>query len=221
MAPTTLHYPGEVVQQVELSLEWLDMRALTYHERGSTVRSKGVHVSGIIKHIAHLRRLYKDDDQLDEMPTVVLLGSAFEESAVRLYDDMVWQPGEIERDGVFGSPDGRSVMADQLAILFKIMTCWVLAEFKFTYKSRRHRQDIRAEQTWMMQVMDYLWMDADTYRASDGNYYVWLHVLWACDNYVMPFRPKYMKYLVRFTEQELVRNWAMMLKYKQFAIREG
>lgn len=206
-----IYYPGEVLEQTEISLEWLDMRNLTYHPRIVHPRSKGVHVSGIIKVLAEKMKLYKAGDELDDMPTVVLLGTAWEEAAARLYPEMDWQPGEVSRDGIVGSPDGRSNNA------FRLM----IDEFKLTYKSNRNRQDIRAEVTWMMQVMSYLWMDAVNYPVVDGLYEARLHVLWACADYVMPFRPTYIRYLIRFTEAELVRNWKLMLKYKQFAIREG
>lgn len=203
-----IYYPGEILEQTELSLEWADMRSLTYHPRVVHTRSKGVHVSGIIKVIAEKRKLYKSGDDVDDMPTVVLLGTAFEEAAARLYRDMYWQPGESSRDGIIGSPDGRSQMLAPLGTLR-----WaVLDEFKFTYKSRRTRQDIRAEQTWMIQIMSYLYMLGWDHAR--------LHVLWACNDYVMPFRPVYIRYLLRFTQEELERNWAMMLKYKQFAVRE-
>lgn len=224
MTTANIYYPGEILEQTELSLEWADMRSLTYHPRVVHTRSKGVHVSGIIKVIAEKRKLYKAGDDVDDMPTVVLLGTAFEEKAVQLYNSLEWQPGEVKRDGIAGSPDGRHV-ADIGELedwyFFASDTVRILDEFKLTYKSLRYRQDIRAEVLWMMQVMDYLWMDEEVYRASDGYFYARLHVLWACSDYVMPFRPRYIRYLLRFTQEELERNWAMMLKYKQFAVREG
>lgn len=235
MSQTLLHYPGEVLEKTELSLEWSDMRNLTYHPRVARPRSKGVHVSGIIKVIAEKRKLYKPGDELDDMPTVVLLGQAFEEQAARLYSDLEWQPGEVQREGVAGNPDGRSPLFLPPNMLSTGAVCVgrLLEEFKLTYKSNRYRQDIRAEQTWMMQVMDYLWMDELTYRADRSGmqsanpymsigewFYARLHVLWACADYIQPFRPTYIRYLIRFTEQELKTNWAMMMKFKQFAVKE-
>lgn len=214
--PTLLHYPGEVIEQTELSLEWSDMRNMTYHQRVVRPRSKGVHVSGIIKVIAEKRKLYKPGDELDEMPTVVLLGQAFEEQAARLYADMEWQPGEVKRDGVVGSPDGKHY---RFSMPMGTFGYDVLDEFKLTYKSSRYRQDIRAEQAWMIQVMSYLWMDESVYRVN-GMFHVRMHVMWCCADYVMPFRPVYIRYLLRFTEQELITNWAMMMKFKQFATKE-
>lgn len=206
--PTNIHYPGEVLEQTEIGLEWMDLQKLTRHQRVEHTRSKGVHLSGVIKVVALKRGLLKSEDEVDEMPTVVLLGVAWEDAAVQLYPDLAWQPGEIKLDGIAGSPDGYSSCN-----LFDGGDDWeCVDEFKLTYKSNRNRQDIRAEQMWMMQVMGYCKME--------GFFFVKLHVLWACDNYVMPFRPKYIRYLLRFTQQELDANWALMLKYKQFAVRE-
>jgi hypothetical protein len=206
--PTNIHYPGEVLEQTEIGLEWMDLQKLTRHERPQHVRSKGVHLSGVIKVISQKRGLLKEEDQTDDMPTVVLLGICFEDGAVQLYEDLIWQPGEVKKDGIIGSPDGKSPILGYLDTELG----WMVEEFKLTYKSNRYRQDIRAEQMWMMQIMGYLKMMGLTVAR--------LHVLWACDNYVMPFRPKYIRYLIRFTQEELDQNWKLMLKFKQFAIRE-
>jgi hypothetical protein len=213
-----IDYPGEVIEQVELSLQRDDLRDLTIHPRVIHPRSHGVHVSGVIKVIAIRQKLLKDEDQIDDMPTVVLLGTVWEEAAARLYRDMVWQPGEVGLDGIYGSPDGSTPIDLEWYKLLGIHASInagnrIVDEFKFTYKSNRNRQDIRRERLWMMQVMAYLKMMGLTVAR--------LHVLWACDNYVMPFRPKYIRYTVRFTQAELDRNWALLMKFKQFAVREG
>lgn len=208
---TNIYYPGEVVEQTEIGLEWMDLQRMTRHVRLVHTRSKGVHLSGVIKEIAIRRKLLTVEEQIDDMPTVVLLGIAWEDAAVQLYPHIIWQPGEVELNGIYMSPDGEH---SGIFVPPNFDTpVNVLDEFKLTYKSNRNRQDIRAEQMWMMQIMGYL--------KAKGWLWARLHVLWACDNYVMPFRPKYIRYLIRFTQDELDRNWAMMLKYKQFAVREG
>lgn len=221
--PTNIHHPGEVLEQTEIGLEWMDLQKLTRHTRPVHVRSKGCHLSGVIKVVAVKRGLITDEDQIDDMPTVVLLGVAWEDAAVQLYPRLIWQPGELELDGIKMSPDGEdfvtyteSLPMETGSVLLVERVTYVdiptTEEFKLTYKSNRNRQDIRAEAMWMMQIMGYL--------KAAGRTHARLHVLWACDNYVMPFRPKYIRYLIRFTQDELDQNWKMMLKYKQFAVRE-
>lgn len=233
-------YPGEVLAVTEVTLDWDDMNARCFHQRPDRARSPGIHVSDIVRFLALKQGLLKikpnphpTDDMIDMMPLVVLLGDSFEENAARLYPKMHWQPGQYSRDGVSGNMDGISPLSvyvphDMEDLRREVASTYygrkVVDEFKLTYKSRRHRQDIRGERMWMWQVMDYIKILSSYPEAlgmtkrgvdhPDAVYFAVMHVCWAVDDYVMPFRPRYFRYLMRFTQQEIDRNWVLHQKYK-------
>src|SRR5262245_27067297 len=100
----------KVLSQVEVKLEWSDLDEMVFHGRGSGARSQGVHVSGILKHIALKMNMFKEEDRQDEFPLRMLLGMGFEEQSARLHD-IWWQPGEYvlfedEDVPIYGWPDG-------------------------------------------------------------------------------------------------------------------
>jgi hypothetical protein len=121
-----------------------------------------------------------------------------------------WQPGEWERDGVYGTPDGvgECLVPDidlgdlaRTGTRSKKVPC--LEEFKLTWKSLGKRRDITKELGWMWQLM--------------GNCYVLglqvarLHVCWVNGEYGegyfgMP-APVYMRYTIRFSEGEMEAFW--------------
>src|SRR6266571_1050494 len=77
-------------------------------------RSKGVHVSDILQYAWYgsssdedrERKKKEADEDLEILPLRMALGLAWEEWVAGLYPEMEWQPGEFEKDGIIGSPDG-------------------------------------------------------------------------------------------------------------------
>lgn len=217
-----------VLETVEIQPEWSDLDNLTYHARPEPVRSPGVHVSDVLRHVAIQGRMYTEEDRADEMPLRILLGLAFEEMAARLYEDMWWQPGEMSWDGIAGSPDGITQIVYEAEEMIGLpdrrghYAAWCVDEFKYTGKSQRVKggkadelKDIRTEWMWMQQGMSYV----NLLRRAYGKRYARLnkcrfHICWKYGAYVRPMQEVYMRYLVEFLEPELLGNWALLMTSK-------
>lgn len=236
----------EVLEQVDIKLEWSDLANLTYHPRQDEMRQAGItHVSDVIRHVAIQHGQFTNEDREDEMPLRILLGLAFEEAAARLYRDMHWQPGQLEWDGVVGSPDGSTIIPYPHVVPWTTdnpfplpQGYWVggapcVDEFKYTGKSQRIKgaktradgqvdpndlKDIRTEWTWMQQGMAYV----NLFRRVLPDLYeaakmclCRYHICWKYGDYRFPLTERYVRYLVRFTEAELRGNWAMLQAHKK------
>ena len=211
----------KVLDIAEVSFNWDDLNNLTYHPRPEARRSGGLHVSDVLKYIALKLNMFKDADREDGMPLRILLGLGFEEQAARLYRGMKWQPGELELDRVYMSPDG-------LSFLPGLGYC--VEEFKYTGKSMRVKggradelKDIRSEWMWMQQGMAYInGYRRRVNRASAANdtemNLARFHICWKFGVYgEYPQTERYRRYLVKFTDAELKGNWDMILKHKDEA----
>jgi hypothetical protein len=98
----------KLLAETEIPIRWTDVDGRVPKDKiGSEIRSSGVHLSGIIRYCLDLD---KGDRDPDFMPLCMALGLAWEAWAVGLFPNVVWQPGEEELDGVFGTPDGLSVL---------------------------------------------------------------------------------------------------------------
>lgn len=207
-----------VLDITKIDLQWSDINSRVNHPAPNHKRSKGIHVSGVLKYIAQELNLLKpDEDRTDEMPMVIGGGMAFESWIVGLYPKMIWQPGEVRRDGVAGSPDGTSRLEDVMIKPLFTHLGPVVEEFKRTYKSSRNRQDITHEWLWMNQIMAYVNMIRP---ATEGPGFGRLHVEWVNGDYKYPLQPVYLRYLIRFSEGDLKNNWSLIRRYKDKAKRE-
>jgi hypothetical protein len=215
----------KLIERAEVSLEWLDASNLYDHPYQKHKRSTDrEHVSEIIRRIAIQSNLLTDSDRDDDMPTCVLLGMGWEMACAKLYPTMEWQPGEVERDGIAGSPDGESILDDSVWALGS--ACIKLAdagelmidEFKYTKKSCRKPgggpddyKDLADDWLWATQVKAYCAMHELQPRL------VRFHVLWARGNYDYKgggVKERYIRYLYRLDDQEVERNWQMILKHR-------
>lgn len=206
---------AKILDITEIKLDWSDLNVRVEHVREQHKRSKGVHVSGVLKYVAQEMKILKPraEDEIDEMPMVVAAGFAMEGLLSGLYPHMMWQPGEVKRQGIVGSPDGVSMLSITEG---RGIADTVIEEFKLTYKSLRTRvgDAILNEWLWMEQMKAYCNMYVD--RPVHAR----LHVWFACGDYQYPLKPRYMRYLIEFGRQELANNWSLLQKYKSFAIAE-
>ena len=190
----------------EIKLAWEDIanrkpRKLTKPPK----RSTGVHLSGVIQYCLGLD---KDKDP-DEMPLCMAVGMAWEEWMVGLWPEMIWQPGEMCKDGVYMTPDGKSKLP------IDGVKRRVIEECKATWMSRRtHGVDITQETKFM-------WQLAGNCNGDKCNH-ARLHVLWVCGDYKSgPPIPSYCTYLLEFSDQELEKFWnGVVLKNKDCVKRE-
>lgn len=179
-------------------------------------RSAGVHVSGVLKYVAvNTGTLQEHDRDFDEeFPLQMALGMAMESWFQALWPGLVWQPGELCLDGVYGSPDGMSQYDGQLE---HIKGFPMVEEFKLTWKSSRNRHaSITGEWLWMRQLMCYcLMMGTQLGR---------LHVVWVNGGWQDTYKlePTYNTYLIQFDEKEMQQFWLnVVLKNKHMAKAEG
>lgn len=192
----------------QICLEWSDLNNRQIRPMPEFQhRTPGVHVSGVLKHIGVKLGKLTGEDERDLMPMCIATGIAMEQFIVSLYPDVIWQPGEVFRDGIVGSPDGKELSHSVLGVP-------VMHEYKATYKSIRTRQNILDEWLWMHQIMSYCNMDDDRPELA------MLHVWWVCGDYTYPLKPQYWRYLIQFSKDDLQSNWAMMQRYKDHALAE-
>lgn len=214
----------EVIEHSIISLTADDLRRRTLIDRNkqSAPRTKGIHLSGILKYLAYSPGGALDDpkkkqqeptDFEETYPTVVACGHMWEEFAVSMYPTMIWQPGEMERDEIYGTSDG--VTFDQ--------EVWVPGtkhaervdineEFKFTTKGTRNPYDVW---WWQRQALGYC--------AMNGIECTRWHVLWAHGGYQgarWEHFPVYTRTLVRWTEKEIEGWWKVIVKNKDKAVSE-
>lgn len=101
------------------------------------------------------------------------------------------RPGEIELDGIIGSPDG-----------YDPDTC-ILDEYKCTWKSTKNAHPENVWK-WMTQVKGYCKMlNVTTVR---------FHILYIMGDY-RGSGPLYKSYIFSFTQREINENWAMLVNH--------
>lgn len=195
-----------LLSKSEIALDWPDLASWEQRARVVQPRSPGVHLSGVLRGILVKLGKLSPEDEADEMPLRVAMGVAWEDFVVGLEvvrEDwrVEWQPGEWERDGVYGTPDGKGMVQVTLKTpKGKEVRVWrkCLEEFKCTWKSEHTRKDILKESLWVWQVA------ANCYAM--GLEYARLHVLWVNGDYRPP-SPKLMVYLMRFERRGLEEFW--------------
>jgi hypothetical protein len=158
-------------------------------------RSAGVHVSTLVKRIC--QQLEPDRFANGEMDwNRIEFGSTLE----RVIEEM-WQrrrrltvrPGEIQCDGIIGSPDAVTFEDGDL----------IVDEIKATWMTSRGCPEDRKFWHWLVQVRAYCWM-LQTERAR-------LHVFFVNGNYRDERAPQFLVWDLLFDRRELQENWQMLV----------
>jgi hypothetical protein len=153
-------------------------------------RSPGLHVSQIIKGIEEdiYKKKYANWKNAADVGFIweELLSLAYRNYAVPIGE----RPGEVERDGIIGSPD---------AMNFNI---WRPEEFKFTWRSAKKTPDTIWK--YMTQVKAYL-------KMLDAREMM-MRVLYA-NGFYDGKGPVYKCGLVRFDRWEIDDNWRMLVNF--------
>lgn len=210
----------EVIEHSIITLTADDLRRRTLLDRTkmNAPRTPGVHLSGVLKYLAYSpggaladgKAQSQPCDYEEEYPTIMACGVMWEEFAVSLYKGIEWQPGERERDGIYGTPDGISWDQEVLPKNQKhSIRIDLLDEFKFTTKGIRS-----PEQVWWWQ------RQALGFCALTGLNHVRWHVNWAHGDYKKMRWPTYTRTLVRFEDEEIEGWWKVILKNKGKATAE-
>lgn len=170
-------------------------------------RTPGLHLSGLLRYIAvksKITTFVEDAAEEDAIerghhPLRWFLGIAVEEALASLYPDMTWQPGEI-MSPVIMTPDGISY--DEYPII---------EEFKARrYKRFKSGKEMLSKKwAWAHQGMGEC--------LGVGTPYVRWHVF---SMFEFP-DPSYIKYLIKFSDEELAGMERMIEVNREGAIREG
>lgn len=190
-------------------------------------RSKGVHVSSIIRCIATETGVLKPEwcEELDmlelkpstrfEDPVVALrvsIGLAWEEWYIREVlsaEGIVDHPGEYKVDSIYMSPDGEELT--QVIVDRRHKQRMRIHEIKTTAKSTRTVGETEGELInqfmWMSQIKAYC-KGARTTLAD-------LHVLFLYGDYSRPFmQPQMKRFRLEFEDEEIEDNWSMLTAYR-------
>jgi hypothetical protein len=172
-----------------------------FRDRPDTPRTPGIHAQEVNRYLAIAAgKLKEDPDMFPRFsptfyPLLPAMGIAWEDMWASLYDEskLIWQPGEWERDEIYGTPDG--LMIDRYPT--------AIAECKLTYKKIKPVTD------------DWLYMrQGMSYCAMGGLSQVEYHVNWALGDYKRPYQPIYDVTLVEFNEAEIETWWSRCLAVK-------
>lgn len=173
-------------------------------------RTPGVHIQAINKKLGVAAGKLSDDSDEDFpferftehlYPLMPAEGVAWEEFRASCYteEELVWQPGELERDGIYGTPDGLYLLED--------LCLW---ECKRTTKKLQRITDL-----WM-----YL-KQGLSYCAMSGYNKVLYDINFGMGDYSRPFIPIGTVTLVEFEEHEINSWWKIVLGAKHLAKEEG
>jgi hypothetical protein len=175
-------------------------------------RTPGLHLSGVLKYIAHRTRIAARLAEIEEeeMPLRFAIGQAWEEYAASLFPDMVWAPGECN-DPVIMTCDGISIEAGNVLDPDDNSGSYTLIhEYKFNRSRKYSGKDLlKKKWLWIQQCLGY----CIGYGASVARW----NALWA-----MEFPdPVWTQYTVAFSPKELIEARNMIEMNRQGAIDAG
>ena len=161
------------------------------------------HLTTIIRYIGDKLGLLKYANAWD-LDLAGDLGFTWERVLELAYGDRLGtRIGEIELDGIVGSPDGVGPDPDDKSVL-------ALDEYKLTWVSSNNNPS--EVWKWMVQCKSYCRMlGLDT---------AIMHILYLMGNY-RGSGPIYRVARIRYSQQDLVKNWMMIVNHKEEAINNG
>jgi hypothetical protein len=173
----------------------VDIADILISDEQSQPRSVGLHVSSIINYILTTTGLSdkRNDFDDDDLNMFAIVGRLWEQMLANiLFKPPRYQrPGEIECDGIYGSPD--AVDCDDACLM----------EFKVTWKSSSRPIESSAFIKYIAQVKAYCHML--------GLSKVRLYVFFVCGNWKPPI-PQFKAWEIEFSRAELKTNWDMIVR---------
>lgn len=170
-------------------------------------RSPGLHISAILRKMGIAAKELTDSDRWDfpfdrmtntHYPIMMALGVGWEEFRASTYteEQLIWQPYELHRDQIYGTPDGLMPPQDD-----------GITEFSRTWECKRTTKklsSIREHWLYLKQGLSYAAMGASRFVQYD--------ILYVDGNYQRPYQPAAMESLVEFEERELESWWKNVLR---------
>lgn len=201
----------KLIEEKEIKLDRADLlkRILPVRTLPLT-RSPGLHASGLLRYVAQTSGItaYKEQLESEELPLRMALGLAWEEFAVSLHPEIVWQPGE-QLEPVINNCDGIS--------FDDTVPTAIVEEFKLTWRWRKPGAELLAAAwTWVQQAAIYCL----TWQAERVRW----HVCWVNGEGFKQTGgpgPMYVTYLASFSAKELDETRQMIDKNRQKAIDAG
>lgn len=177
---------------MKASVTTFDLSQLILSPEQLQARTDGVHVSAIVKQLSNAVEGKQQGDFTEEqLNSFAVLGRLWEAqlSEALFKEPRYIRPGEVECDGIIGSPD--CVDTED----------WTLQEFKVTWQSLN---DFEGKPKFR----DYLWQ-IKSYCYMLGMCNARLIVLFVCGDWRPPV-PRAFDWRLKFTTQELMEHWHMM-----------
>ena len=191
-------------------------------------RTSGVHLSGIIRQLAISHKVLKDNAPEEELSFVIanttpgaachsphimriVGGFAWEDwcakqvsaYVVKAGTTFIHQPGEYVLDGVIMSPDGLEMTTLEI----------ILHEFKLTWTTSS--KPIQDRIMWLWQCMGYLAGVSAAFGQQCTK--AVLHPYYVNGDYRDNRHPIYEPVMLEFSWDEIVKNWELMLAWKDKA----
>lgn len=193
---------------IELASE-IDVEAVARANSPSGPRTAGTHVSSLIRHLENTvmkpgqRKPYEElsREERRRMGNYTSMGWAFEDIVRRslrnalagMYGDVYMNPGEIEQDGIIGTPDDLN------------LEFMAVEELKATWRSSRRNLETDFW-SWMVQMKAYCFM----LRLREAR----LRTFFVNGNY-RESGPQFKQWHIEFTDKELEDNWKMLTNAKK------
>jgi hypothetical protein len=159
-----------------------------------------IHVSALIKAIMRTLEPDRFSGAIEGADWIRIeigyaLENAIEEAFVRRRIQMV-RPGELECEGIVGSPDGLSIEDGEP----------IIEEIKCTWMSSRGCPEDKKFWHWLVQIKAYCFM-AEALRAR-------LHVFFVNGDYRDHREPQFLSWDLTFHQGELAENWMVLVNQK-------
>lgn len=189
-------------------------------------RSNGYHLSAINARLGIAAKKLTDSEAYGfpferitdtHLPLMLALGQNAEEFRASFFqdDELEWQPGELCRDGIYGTPDGLifagshnpGITCPNAVKFIDVPRLW---ECKRTSKKLC---DVREHWLYMKQILGYAAMGMPRIGQLD--------ILYVDGNYMRPYQPCAVSSLIEFTEAEVNDWWKVVVKNRDGSKQEG
>jgi hypothetical protein len=210
---------AENIVQLEFSDLW-KRRPIDRPDR-PLARAAGHHQSQVLAHVARKVGWLKPNEKDEsEYPLIWGLGQAIEEYIFSFYKSLIWQPGELVRDGIAMNCDGLGFehdpyMAYYPSVTFGMARVNQLVECKATFKSVATGEEFVKDPKWAI----YQHQGREYCYGYGPRAVRW--EIWHMRGDYKTFGPVWKQYVVGFSDKECEQTHRLLLRYKGEVEPEG